>query len=631
MFYSISNKNFIKRIVIQKQDNSCVSSSVAHGIAILMNRLCYNSFFPSILFIYYNGREEKEKDNGAYIEDIFKGIQKYGIVPENLFPYEETNLLIEPPTHLYQLSKEFQIHFSFQKFNSDTIEQYTILDFIREHLWNGDLIIADIKQDGNLDHTILIYGIDEKNKILLCHDPQNEIMVLFFDDNVFDKKDLYAINCQFPNKIPNFILENDSIEKEKNNVKNIIEPTTYEIHSLSKKFDYIITGGNIKSSLCSYFLKKNFSHRKILLLDNNTENLIQMNHMINDIKYGSYESLNNSSIKYLYETNQDFNIFLKKTNEHKLVQSLVNDILKPLGLDIHSENLNYQIVYCKKLDTLKLSSFQDILKENITNIDYLQSYYDFIDKNFKGLDLSLPYYVVLNIIVSPLLSRTKLYIENYKSFLEKFLPKHDKIGLGTFLMFQPSDNFIYLYTNYQLYDENKILLFQGSSPETCYSDNIEISFNKLYTTNNFYPIKDLHFEPILKMDLFFICSEEKNNEIMYNNVYKNNIIKITLYGKEVHKIISNKPSTIYMNILYDISNYKELETYCIENKPQGFLLHPSNFSYPITNLPESLIIKKSFGLDNTIHNLNTNFLGSSDIIEYNLNIVELMIYFLIDS
>ena len=125
-----------------------------------MNVFSYNSFFPSILFLYYNGREEKGADSGAYIENILKGVQKYGIVPENLFPYESSNILMKPPDSLYELSHQFPIEFRFEKFSNSDTKQHHFLNFIRERLWNGDLIIADIR-GGKLDHTILIYGIDE--------------------------------------------------------------------------------------------------------------------------------------------------------------------------------------------------------------------------------------------------------------------------------------------------------------------------------------------------------------------------------------------------------------------------------------------------------------------------------------
>lgn len=635
MFYSISNKNFIKRIIPQKKDNSCVSSSVAHAIAILMNRFSYNSFFPSILFIYYNGREDKNTDSGAYIQNIFKGVQKYGIVPEILFPYESSNILVKPHDSLYKFSEQFPIEFQFKKFSSTNAKQRHILNFIREHLWNGDLIIADIRGP-KIDHTILIYGIDEKNNMFLCYDPTITIITISFYNDIFDKKDLYAIRCKFPNKIPNFILENQQLEKDKNNVKEIIEPHTFEIHSMSRKFDCIITGQNLKASLINFFLQKHDKNRNILFIDRNYENMIEINQVINDIKYGSYESFSNSTLKYLYEVQQNFEIFSNTTNkkEEALVKSLLNDILKPIGLDTKSENLNYQIVYCKKIENIKFSSFQDVLEQNVSNKDNIKLYHMFLSKNFKGLDLSLPYYVVLKIIISPLLSKNKIYIKNYKSFLDKFLPHYQNVKLGTFLMTQASDsNFIYLNSNYNVKDDQTIVLFQGSSIENSYSDKIEVSFEELYDTNYFFPIKHVDFKPISKMNLFFICNrkeepEIQTNEIVGNTVYKDNVIKVSLYQQEVQKIISEKPPNIYMNILYDISNYQILERYCDERKPKFFMLSPCSFSYPISTLPESQIIQKSFGLDNTIHSLNNNFFGSSDITEYNLSIVELLIYFL---
>ena len=266
MSFSISNHVFQKRFIQQGNDNTCVASAVAHSIAVLMNRLHYNSFFPSILFLYYNGRNDKTKDTGVYIDGLLLAVQEYGIIPEELFPYTPSNLFKQPNKKFYDLAKKFPIHFTFEKF-----EDNDMLFFIEEHLWNGDIVLADVKQSINMDHTIAIYGIDQENQIFLCMDPTNSIYSISFESiKRLDRKDLYAINCQFPNKIPNFILENQDISKNNNiTSRPKIKPIIVKDATLELTFDRVIVGDTLAAYFASHFVAKPGTKDRVLFLVNN--------------------------------------------------------------------------------------------------------------------------------------------------------------------------------------------------------------------------------------------------------------------------------------------------------------------------------------------------------------------------
>ena len=624
MSFSISNHIFQKRFIQQAPaDNSCVASAVAHSIAVLMNRLHYNSFFPSILFLYYNGREEKEKDTGVYIEELLLAVQEYGIIPEELFPYTASNLLKKPNEELYDLAKEFPIHFTFEKFEVED----DMLSFIEEQLWNGNIILADIKQDINVDHTIAIYGIDEENKIFLCMDPTDTISSISFDSiEKLDRKDLYAINCKFPNKIPNFILQNEDIVKNNNIISHPnMEFDVLELNEPNFTFDRVIVGDNLAASFSTYFLSKTKEKQRVLFLVNNSSKLLKTNKDICNVEYGSYESLDESTLKFLYEMEQDFEIFPIERDEleEKIAQSLLNDVLKPLGLNTQSKDLNYQIVYCKKNDQVKQSSFEEILLENARNNDFLKFYNEFLEKNFPGLDLSLPFYVVLKIILPVISSKSKLYVKEYQLFLQKFLPNHKKIGLGTFLLNEIDDDFVHLDASYKI-DENKnLLVFRGSPSEYCYSDKIQIFYQELYDANPMniqMDITGLSFQPISKINLYFICSHERESSIEDGITTLDNIFKISIYETEAERILKEKPNNIYTKIIYSIDNYSELSKFCPDDSATHFLIDVVDFFYPTTDFKSNIMIKKAFGFDNTLHFVNTNFLGPPENVEYNLKI-----------
>ena len=64
---------------------------------------------PSELFVYYNARyieHTTDEDAGAQIRDAIKGVVKYGLCSEKLWPYDEGKFAEEPPSACYREAKQ---------------------------------------------------------------------------------------------------------------------------------------------------------------------------------------------------------------------------------------------------------------------------------------------------------------------------------------------------------------------------------------------------------------------------------------------------------------------------------------------------------------------------------------------
>jgi C1A family cysteine protease len=86
---------------------------VGHGTsAAFRNALLFNGqpdFIPSRQMAYYIARRCKKRDTGAYIRDAIKAGKKYGICPENMWPYTKENIFKKPTKNCYKEALNHQI------------------------------------------------------------------------------------------------------------------------------------------------------------------------------------------------------------------------------------------------------------------------------------------------------------------------------------------------------------------------------------------------------------------------------------------------------------------------------------------------------------------------------------------
>lgn len=96
-------------------DQADEGSCTGHGAgAAFVNALRVNrmpDMTPSRQMIYYNGRRNayKDQDSGACIRDVIKGLRKYGVCPEYMWPYVGSNIFEKPSKHCYREAERHQI------------------------------------------------------------------------------------------------------------------------------------------------------------------------------------------------------------------------------------------------------------------------------------------------------------------------------------------------------------------------------------------------------------------------------------------------------------------------------------------------------------------------------------------
>lgn len=104
---------------------SCTANSIGTALSILESKQKNKEiFFPSRLFIYYNGRKIEgttNEDAGAQIHDVFQGVVDNGAPNEHLYVYDPEKFKNEPPKEIYTEATKFKPL------------KYALLDFSKDH------------------------------------------------------------------------------------------------------------------------------------------------------------------------------------------------------------------------------------------------------------------------------------------------------------------------------------------------------------------------------------------------------------------------------------------------------------------------------------------------------------------
>jgi len=103
---SIDLTKFCPPVYDQGTLGSCTGQAIAGAIEYcLIKQAEMPDFSPSRLFIYYNERELEgtiNEDAGAMIRDGIKVVNKFGVCPEPMWPYNISKFTMRPPVECYQ-------------------------------------------------------------------------------------------------------------------------------------------------------------------------------------------------------------------------------------------------------------------------------------------------------------------------------------------------------------------------------------------------------------------------------------------------------------------------------------------------------------------------------------------------
>lgn len=97
---------------------SCTANAIGAAVEYIRKKQGESQLFtPSRLAIYYNERSLEgtiKQDSGAFIKDGFKAIARWGVAPEELWPYNDSSIVVgrklppfmrKPPTSVYRAGK----------------------------------------------------------------------------------------------------------------------------------------------------------------------------------------------------------------------------------------------------------------------------------------------------------------------------------------------------------------------------------------------------------------------------------------------------------------------------------------------------------------------------------------------
>lgn len=101
-------RQYAGNIEDQLDTGSCVANATVSALEILARKEGKVIDF-SRLFVYYNIREPypdlKEKDEGAYLRDGFKSVNKFGVPHEDVWKFITSNVNTKPNAEAYELAK----------------------------------------------------------------------------------------------------------------------------------------------------------------------------------------------------------------------------------------------------------------------------------------------------------------------------------------------------------------------------------------------------------------------------------------------------------------------------------------------------------------------------------------------
>lgn len=170
---SFSLRNKIPFIYDQGKMESCVSNATSLYLAYLNN-----SFKPSRLFIYYNGRvilgQNVLEDTGLYIVDGALSVSQYPPCSETIWEYNLSNLFTKPSTQAYATP------YILTNYNYYCVSQD--LQSIKKILYEGFPIMAGIQLYSNFYNVFSNGIIDMPTSTDTLHGG-HAVLIIGYDDS----------------------------------------------------------------------------------------------------------------------------------------------------------------------------------------------------------------------------------------------------------------------------------------------------------------------------------------------------------------------------------------------------------------------------------------------------------------
>jgi C1A family cysteine protease len=118
-------RQYASRVESQGHLSSCTGNAVVGAYELLLNKTMPDKFIDlSRLFVYYNARlleDNTNNDDGAYVRDAIKGLTKYGICSEKIWPYHIKDYATKPTDESYLDAKHRNIENYYRVLTMDSL------------------------------------------------------------------------------------------------------------------------------------------------------------------------------------------------------------------------------------------------------------------------------------------------------------------------------------------------------------------------------------------------------------------------------------------------------------------------------------------------------------------------------
>lgn len=452
----------------QLNTSSCSANAITIILFLLMKKYNIHPFICSRLFIYYNGRElvhETNVDKGTTNKGLLYSLQKYGICPESLCPYDVTKVKEKPKDMAYLYASRFPAKILFS-------EQYLFqnsnwIEFISKTLLNRQFILISIKRDSETSASFNPVGVFNTFPVVEYIKYYHHLICIGIDT---DEKLLFLLNSH----------------GQKNN--NIVTVTFNEIEKLNPlEPDIGIIDADFSQCKESIYYEYFFNKNNFFSYSNNNTSYMNKIHSIKpilDAQFGSQWCFHHETQLFLfYEHYQPQDLSLFTFSKIHVIVPLQTDFRHPdCVITVNKRVMRKYLLFC--LSIRKWNNHYDKIIKTISS--YNHKILIFTDKNNSH---HIPQNDSIQVVTQSIFDQ-KMIANSMKSFNihdsknvflinnKTYLEFHNINGTLDEILFKIYDTIV--YNNYNIQKINNLpLLNINLFEKTCQDRKLLHFWNKI--------------------------------------------------------------------------------------------------------------------------------------------------------
>lgn len=296
--WSVDRTDQMSFVFHQEEVPCCVCASLVQLFYMQMDS---PPFLCSVRYLYYHVRKEMnrlEELCGTNLPVALHAIQKYGMVPEDLCPYDKGRLSEVPSEECYRFAERFPwrvhaIRIPFRSISQALSRSFLVYCTIRRYAdqyvdpCSGVLCTPSIQCRRAAGHALVLVGIDVRQECCRFVDSHGTIsprtggtLLIPWRDMSFLVRDMVAIRVQwtrlwYPSLVVRMLRRREaSLEEEDDFLEtNTIEESSslmdFRLRSTIPPlfFHHVILGAGVSGRYLAFRLQRQFPHHRILLVE----------------------------------------------------------------------------------------------------------------------------------------------------------------------------------------------------------------------------------------------------------------------------------------------------------------------------------------------------------------------------